>query len=455
MKQHTFIILFLSSITFFINGFFYRGNAQNISAKSASIDFVKLYQHRINKIQRTPGLAAFWDFVKREDGIGGTGRFSAYTSKGDPRQYILEPHNISRDFWLDGPEVSMADFPLLGRGPFGQAVQFTNPDSLNNLPVLLVPRKELNDSPIDIKGPGKSVSMLVWMIYQGGDHAIAGLWHEGTDSPSKEPPVVQERGQRQYGLFAGLGAKKGAASVHVSENGLASFGDVYARHLSVTNETMDKVSNDASDQKLDSSWCAVGFVYDNEKKCVTTYLNGVATENWMDDPANNKFYKYAEKAWKQAKLAAMPGVQDGEDVGFPRDQFYNPPEDKPCSESVVSETESEKVVIRTYEFTKVRFIYHKDSAGKFDQLVSTDLVSIKANPYYFGKDIYSPKTPEEGSPFTIGRAIHSVRHATLSAYIGGVAVFNEVLSPKKIKELSLIGRSGEMPVIELKDILKE
>ena len=454
MKQSALTITFICSILLLISGNIQKSNAQSKPHKTASSDFAKIYQNRINKIQKTPGLAAFWDFVKREDGIGGSGRFSAYTSKGDSRPYILEPHNISRDFWLDGPEASMADFPLLGRGPFGQAVQFTNPDSLNNLPVLLVPRKELNDSPIDVKGPGKSVSMLVWMIYQGGDHAIAGLWHEGTDSPSKEPPVVQVRGQRQYGLFAGLGAKKGAASVHVSENGLASFGDVYARHLSVTNETMDKTPNDASAQKLDSSWCVVGFVYDNKKKCVTTYLNGVATENWMDDPANNKFYKYAEKAWKQAKLAAIPGIQDGEDAGFPKDQFYNPPEDKLCREVVISETESEKVVIRTYEFTKVRFVYHKDSKGKFNQLVSSDLVSIKANPYYFGKDIYSPRKPEEGSPFTIGRAIHSVRHATLSAYIGGVAVFNEVLSPKEIKELSLIGRSKEMPVIKLKEIVK-
>jgi hypothetical protein len=67
--------------------------------------------------------------------------------------------------------------------------------------------------------------------------------------------------------------------------------------------------------------------------------------------------------------------------------------------------------------------------------------AIKANPYWFGHDIYSPKTIEEGGPFTIGRVIHSNRHATLSAYIGGVAVFNRALTAEEIKNLSEIGQA--------------
>jgi len=413
-----------------------------------------LYEKRVNEIRNTPGLAAFWDFVLREDGVAGKGRFMAYTSPSDRYKYILEPVNISREFWKDGSEATMADFPLLGYGPFGQAVQFKNPRSINDLPVLMVPRKVLNDTPLDVKGPGNSVSMLVWLIYQGGNHAIAGLWNEGTDSPPQGIPAeVKVIGQRQYGMFAGLAANPGGASVHVSENGLASFGDHYARHLSVTSEKMKPDVLNSNSKGTDSIWSVVGFVYDNEKKSITAYLNGVATEYWIDNPTKHPFYKFAANAWKQAKLAEMPGLQNDEDVEFPKDQYYTPPEIKPLSEEIISESSDEKIVIRKYDFSKVRVIYHKDSAGVFNKIGSTELLSIKANPYWFGKDIYTPQKPEEGSPFTIGRVIHSNRHATLSAYFGGVAVFNSALSPRRMKELSLIGRTKEFPAINFSDIL--
>ena len=61
------------------------------------------------------------------------------------------------------------------------------------------------------------------------------------------------------------------------------------------------------------------------------------------------------------------------------------------------------------------------------------------NPYFFGHDIYEPKSLEQGGPFTIGRVIHSNRHATLSAWIGGVAVFDRALSDEEMKKLATIG----------------
>ena len=429
-------------------------SGQIIAKKAIRSKSKKIYEKRVETLRKNNGLAAFWDFVLREDGIDGSGRFKAYTSKGDNHRYILEPFNISREFWHDGVDATMSDFPLLGRGPFGQAVQFKSPKSQNDLPVLLIPRRILNDSPLDAKGPGKSVSMLVWLIYQGGNHAIAGLWNEGTDSPPKDIAAkIKVRGQRQYGMFAGLGANPGGASVHLSDNGLASFGDQYARQLSVTSEKMKQVATDAKAEDLDSNWSVVGFVYNNKTKSVTAYMNGIATEYWIDNPEKHPFYKYAANAWKQAKLAEKPDLQDGEDVEFPKDQYYSPPETKPLSELVISETLDERVVIRIYEFTKVRYTYRKDSRGIFNKIISTDLISIKANPYWFGKDIYCPKTPDEGSPFTIGRVIHSNRHETLSALIGGVAVFDRVLSSKKMKKFSLIGRAKNQPVISLSDII--
>jgi hypothetical protein len=195
------------------------------------------YERRVELVRGISGLAAFWDFVQREDSRDGQGNFIAYTSVSGEKRYPLQPQNISRLFWKDGEEASLNDFPLLGRGPFGQAVQFHSPKALNDLPVLLVPREVLHDTPLDVKGPGRSVSMVVWLIHQEDSHAIAGMWHEGTDTPPTGiPAVVKVRGQRQYGMFAGLGANPGASSAHVSENGLASFGDKYAHHLASTRE---------------------------------------------------------------------------------------------------------------------------------------------------------------------------------------------------------------------------
>ena len=417
------------------------------------------YERRVNVVRQTPGLVAFWDFVQREDRARGSGRFLAHTANGDAHRYVLEPHNISREFWREGAEATLADFPLLGRGPFGQAVQFRDPKDISDLPVLMVPRHALHDTPLDIKGPGNSVSMVVWLIHQSGDHAIAGMWHEGTDtSPLGAPSVVRVRGQRQFGLFAGLAANRGAASAHISENGLASFGDRYARHHAVTPEKMKNVKPRATPAELDAGWSAVGFVFDHAKQTVTAYLDGAATEYWVDEPAKNPFYRSTERAWRQARLAALPGVQPGEDPQFAPGQFYAPPETDLVKEEVASQTDEERIIVRTYGFTKVRVTLRKDADGKFTTETAADLVALKANPYWFGHDIYTPPSAAEGSPFTIGRVIHSNRHATLSAFIGGVAVFNQSLSAEQMRNLSRIGtvpRESEPALLHLADITND
>jgi hypothetical protein len=425
------------------------GQGNNLKKQSKQ---TKTYNERVQLVRNMPGLAAFWDFVLREDGVNGKGNFMAYTAKGDDHRYILEPRNISRAFWNDGAEANLDDFPLFGYGPFGQAVQFKSPKSVTELPVLMLPRANLNNTPIDVKGPGQSVSMVVWMIYQDGAHAIAGLWHEGTDSPPRGIPAeLKVRGQRQYGMFAGLSANPGSVSAHVSENGLSSFGDHYARQLATTKEKITKAPANVTIDALNACWSVVGFVYDNKKKTVTAYLDGKTTEYWIENPVNHPFYKHAANAWKQARLSKIVGLQDGENDQFPKDQYYCPPESKLLSEKVISESNSERIVIREFEFTKVRLTLQKDSKGKFSNIASFELVAIKANPYWFGKDIYSPQNESDGSPFTIGRVIHSNRHATLSAYFGGVAVFNKGLSQNEMLKLSKIGRNSKYPVFKLSE----
>ena len=77
--------------------------------------------------------------------------------------------------------------------------------------------------------------------------------------------------------------------------------------------------------------------------------------------------------------------------------------------------------------------------GTLGKPLKRELVALKSNPYYFGSDIYAPKSIEQGGPFTIGRVIHSNRHATLSAWIGGVAVFDRALSDDEMKSSPQLG----------------
>ena len=136
------------------------------------------YVERISAVTTTPGLVAFWDFTKRE---APGQRFTAHVPAGAKNDYALEAGNYVKDLWNQGPAASYADFPLLGSGPFGQAIRIkaeTNPDFR---PLLFVPRARLQDSPLDIKGSGKAVTVVVWAIRESGNHALAGIWHEGTD----------------------------------------------------------------------------------------------------------------------------------------------------------------------------------------------------------------------------------------------------------------------------------
>jgi len=410
-----------------------------IQFEGGEAHFTAANQERIDLVRQIPGLVALWDFVHRRDSWQTHNPFVSIPGDSGGSVYELEPRNISLDFWHQGPPATFADFKLLGRGPFGQAVRFDDPVSHAQLPVLAVPRKHLHDSPLDIKGKGKSVTLVVWLLYEKGNHAIAGMWHEGTVTPKREPPVVQEPGKRQFGLFAGLQANKGGIGAHISENGGSSFGDIYARHLASNPTKMKKINPDTKPADSDSYWNAVGMVFNNEEDRVTAYVNGLAEEVWVENPKDSRFFQHAYNAWRQGQLADQEGIQPGEDVNFPKDQFYRPPEDKLLETRIIERTSDRVVRLETYPFTKVEAIYPVQPDGTLGQPLKRELVAVKSNPYYFGFDLYAPKSMEEGGPFTIGRVIHSNRHATLSAWIGGVAVFDRALSDDEMKRLATIG----------------
>ncbi len=379
----------------------------------------------------TPGLVAFWDFVQREP--DGEQRFTAHVPTGSPTDYPLDAANYVKDYWGTGREATYADFPQLGRGPFGNAIRIVKESDPNFRPFLYIPRSRLHDTPLDIKGAGKSVTVVVWAIRESGNHALAGIWHEGTDLKQKSTASIAkvERGQRQYALFAGLN-KQGSACGHVSENGASSFQNKYALHKCNSAGQSPAVPADSPAEKLDASWQCFAMTFDDDKDELTGWLNGVSGDRWLENPKKDGLISYAYNAYMQGHFAKLPGKQAGEDPTFPKDQYYNPPEGEPLSVKVVRESDGQRVEQREHRFTKIEVTLED---GKE---VARDLVALRLNPWWYPHGIYTPKNDESGGPFTIGRVIHSSRSVGFTGWIGGVAVFDRALSQKELQTLAAL-----------------
>lgn len=387
----------------------------------------------ITTVTSTPGLVAFWDFVKREP--EGAHRFTAHVPAGATTDYPLDAGNYVKDYWGAGREATYADFPLLGRGPFGNAVRIVKETDPDFRPFLFVPRARLHDTPLDIKGAGKSVTVVVWAIRESGNHALAGIWHEGTDLKEKSTATIAkvERGQRQYALFAGLN-KQGSACGHLSENGASSFLNKYALHKCNSAGISPEVPADSPAEVLDASWQCFAMTFDDATDELAGWLNGEAGDRWLDQPKKDKLISYAYNAYMQGHYAQVPGTQPGEDATFPKDQYYNPPEGEPLSVKVLREENGERVELREYRYTKVEVTVRE---GKE---ISRELVALRLNPWWYPHSIYAPKDAQSGGPFTIGRVIHSSRSVGFTGWIGGVAVFDRALSAEELKKLSELAK---------------
>ena len=394
---------------------------------------------RVAAVIKTPGCVAFWDFVKREP--AGARRFTAHVPAGATNDYALDAGNYVKDYWGEGREATYADFPLLGRGPFGDAIQIRKEADATFRPFLFVPRARLQDSPIDIKGAGKSVTLVVWAVRESGNHALAGIWHEGTDLKLKEVAPIKkvERGQRQYALFAGLN-KEGSACGHVSENGAGSFLYRFALHKCNSGDVSPAVPADAPAEVLDASWQCFAMTYNHETHELTGWLNGKDAGRWQENV--RKAIPPIYNAWLQGNLRRQPGAQPGEDPNFPKDQFYNPPEDQTITTKLISETADERAVLQEFRYTRVKVTQRKATDGTW-ATTSRDLADVRLNPWWYSPDsIYIPANDGTGGPFTIGRVIHSGKSVGFTGWIGGVAVFNRALTAQEIQRLSEVGRSA-------------
>jgi hypothetical protein len=238
-----------------------------------------------------------------------------------------------------------------------------------------------------------------------------------------------ERGQRQYALFAGLN-KQGSACGHVSENGASSFLNKYALHKCNSLGQSPEVPADSPNEVLDAAWQCFAMTFDHERDELTGWLNGVSGDRWLDNPKSDRLISFAYNAYMQGHFARLPGKQPGEDESFPKDQFYNPPEDEPLSVKVIREQSGERVERREYRYTKIE-VTLRDG-----QEVARDLVALRLNPWWYPHDIYTPMDAKNGGPFTIGRVIHSSRSVGFTGWIGGVAVFNRALDAEEMAKLA-------------------
>ena len=403
-------------------------------------DPTRPYADRVTAVTSTPGCVAFWDFVQREP--AGAHRFTAHVPPTAKNDFPLEAANYIRVYWGEGREATYADFPLLGRGPFGQAIRIRQETDATLRPFLYVPRVRLHDSPIDLKGAGQSVSVVVWAIRESGNHALAGIWHEGTDLKQNETAGIKkvERGQRQYALFAGLN-KEGTACGHVSENGASSFLNKYALHKCNSADVSPTVPADAPAATLDASWQCFAMTYNHATHELTGWLNGRAGDRWLENPKSDRLISSAYNAWLQNRLHREPGLQPGEDPAFPSDQFYQPPEDQLVSTKVVSESADERIELREFRYTRIKVTLRKDANGTFSE-TARDLAALRLNPWWFSPDhLYTPANDGTGGPFTIGRVIHSSRGVGFTGWIGGVAVFNRALSAEELGRLAELRRA--------------
>ena len=396
---------------------------------------------RVATVTGTPGCVAFWDFVQREP--DGARRFTAHVPTGATNTFALDAGNYIHDYWGEGRTASYADFPLLGRGPFGEAIRIRKETDPTFRPFLFVPRARLHDSPIDLKGANQSVTVVVWAIRESGNHALAGIWHEGTDLKQTETATIKkiERGQRQYALFAGLN-KTGAACGHISENGASSFLNRYALHKANSAAVSPAVPAESPATVLDASWQCFAMTYNHATHELTGWLNGDAGDRWLENPKTDPLIKSAYNAWLQGRLHREPGLQPGEDPAFPPDQFYNPPEDQLVSTKTLSSSTDERVELREFRYTRIQVTLRRDADGNFTE-TARELAALRLNPWWFPHDrLYTPANDNTGGPFTIGRVIHSSRGVGFTGWIGGVAVFNRALRADEINALTTVAKQA-------------
>jgi hypothetical protein len=218
----------------------------------------------------------------------------------------------------------------------------------------------------------------------------------------------------------------------------------YALHKCNSLDRSPAVPADSPAEVLDAVWQCFAMTFDNERDEITGWLNGVAGERWLENPKQDRLISSAYQAYMQGYYARTAIQEPEEDPRFPRDQYYNPPEDAPDWVKVLSETGDTRLELRQYRYTRVQIQWRKQADGTWKES-GRELVALRLNPWWFPHDIYVPKNDGSGGPFTIGRVIHSSRGVGFTGWIGGVAVYNRALTAEELQRLAALRTMDALP----------
>lgn len=396
---------------------------------------------RIATVAKTPGLIAFWDFIKADQGKWTAHHDPAVTDRDYPvvLRRIGDPKAYTPADWPYQDDESR--FVISDGGTFGKAVRFNQGHVFAE-----VPRAAFDGTPLDIHG-ARPLTLLAWMRFTGKRHMVAGVWDEGGWD--------RYMGRRQYALFGGLFGTQGVTA-HVSATGAASFP-----------QSQEKGSQYARIKALDGAnfpngqWVCMGMSFDPVTGAVHAHLNGVRTkktyaDNVQQDVTGTKGGELINPApfpWPlfgpREFLFKFNGYHRTEggvgehalhvdlDAGRLRyARIGTPSADTPFEVRVEVRREGKALGKPiTWKVTDGGSFAAKD----LEQTRIGDVVV--ATLWSAGKQIGTEvtRTLTEGAPFTFGRALglgKEERGHGSQLEISGVAVFNRVLSDAELKTLA-------------------
>jgi hypothetical protein len=178
----------------------------------------------INKLLKTKGLVALWDF-KEEEGQARKARGMA--------DFPLQEQN--------------GTLPRINEGPLsGYSALFGNKAFLS------LPNAEIGK--LNIYGKNQGVTVVAWVKWTGEQTGfVGGIWNE-----------YQGGGKRQYGLFVSLPYYNGRNQVcgHISLTGKPTPPFPYSIDYAASEQTVPA-----------NEWCCVAFTYDGQY--IRSYFNGI------------------------------------------------------------------------------------------------------------------------------------------------------------------------------------
>jgi hypothetical protein len=414
------------------------------------LSIISVNKKRMNRVVKTKGLIAFWDFETKKKG--------AWISYYDPNtvngsfpvylKHIGDTASYTSENWIyDDAESRLV---IDSGGPFGHAVRFNKGYIFGE-----VPRYSFEDTPLNMHGR-KSFTIIAWVKFTGQRHMVAGIWDEGGwDKYS---------GRRQIALFSGLFDARSVIA-HVSATGAASFpqseieGAQYARQRAIDGKSFEN-----------GKWVVMTMTFDSNRGGVSAYLNGILTSKFQTDPVALDVFRYEDEVASNPFHFKWP-------VYSPKNFIlkyngYNVITSGIYEQWLEIDLNQNRIVYdldypenaKPISKFRIKFDIRRRDASLFSQplcfkakkgrsltipvedkiqpqdVIITSLEKRKAGKWIpVGTEV--KYTVTEGAPFTFGRALglgSEVPEDGTQLFIDGVAVFNRVLSMDELRVLSFL-----------------